>query len=60
MNPSNHFSFADFERVLANLENAFGNDMDRYLLLTGETGVGKTWLCRQLNTTLDRCRYRVL
>lgn len=60
MNHSNYFPFADFERVFENLENAFGNDMDRYLLLTGETGVGKTWLCRQLNTTLDRCRYRVL
>jgi type II secretory pathway predicted ATPase ExeA len=60
MNPSTYFAFADFSRVLENLENAFGNDMDRYLLLTGETGVGKTWLCRQLNADLDRCRQRVL
>jgi len=60
MNPTQHFAFADFARALENLENAFRNDKDRYLLLTGETGVGKTMLCRQLHTALDRCRYRVL
>jgi len=60
MNPSDYFAFADFARVLENLENAFLNDMEHYLLLTGETGVGKTRLCRQLNAALDRCRYRVL
>jgi type II secretory pathway predicted ATPase ExeA len=60
MNKTDYFAFADFARVLENLENAFRNENDRYLLLTGETGVGKTWLCRQLNTALDRCRHRVL
>ena len=60
MNPNTHFAFADFARVIENLENSFRNEADRYLLLTGQTGVGKTWLCRQLHTTLDRCRYRVL
>ena len=56
----NHFAFVDFARALENLENTFRNQQDRYLLLTGETGVGKTMLCRQMHTTLDRCRYRVL
>lgn len=60
MNPSSYFAFDDFARALENLENAFRNDNDRYLMLTGETGVGKTWLCRQLNNTLDRCRHRVV
>jgi len=60
MNPTHHFAFADFARALENLENTFRNNKDRYLLLTGETGVGKTMLCRQLHTALDRCRYRVL
>jgi type II secretory pathway predicted ATPase ExeA len=60
MNPTHHFAFADFVRVLENLENTFRHHHDRYLLLTGETGVGKTMLCRQLHAALDRCRYRVL
>jgi type II secretory pathway predicted ATPase ExeA len=60
MNPSSYFAFDDFARALENLQNAFGNENDRYLMLTGETGVGKTWLCRQLNNALDRCRHRVL
>jgi general secretion pathway protein A len=60
MNSTPYFAFTDFVRALENLENTFRNQQDRYLLLTGETGVGKTMLCRQLNTALDRCRYRVL
>ena len=60
MNPTAYFAFADFVRALENLENTFRNEADRYLLLTGETGVGKTMLCRQLSTALDRCRHRVL
>ncbi|MDP2643718.1 MAG: ATP-binding protein [Desulfobacterales bacterium] len=60
MNPTSHFAFADFVRTLENLENTLRNQQDRYLLLTGETGVGKTMLCRQLHTDLDRCRYRML
>jgi type II secretory pathway predicted ATPase ExeA len=60
MNPTTHFAFADFARTIENLENTFRNEADRYLLLTGQTGVGKTMLCRQLHSALDRCRYRVL
>jgi MSHA biogenesis protein MshM len=60
MNQTPYFAFSDFVRVLETLENTFRNQQDRYLLLTGETGVGKTMLCRKLHTTLDRCRYRVL
>ena len=41
MNPTTHFAFADFARAIENLENSFRNEADRYLLLTGETGVGK-------------------
>ncbi len=40
MNPTTHFAFADFARVIENLENTFRNETDRYLLLTGQTGVG--------------------
>lgn len=56
----NCFAFADFARALDILLNTFRNDDDRYLMLTGETGVGKTWLCRQLSAALDHCRHRVL
>jgi len=60
MEKTDYFAFVDFARARENLETAFKNENDRYLMLTGETGVGKTWLCRQLNTALDRCRHRVL
>ncbi len=60
MSPSRYFAFADFVRAFENLETTFRNEQDRYLLLTGDTGVGKTMLCRQLSNALDRCRYRIL
>lgn len=60
MNPSRYFAFTDFARVFDNLEAAFRNEQDTYVLLTGVTGVGKTMLCRQLHNSLDRCRYRIL
>lgn len=53
------FYFSDFAHSLETLGRAFGDDQDRYLLLTGETGTGKTMLCRELRTSIDRCRYRV-
>lgn len=60
MNPSQYFAFADFVRAFENLETSLCNEQDRYLLLTGVTGVGKTMLCRQLHNALDRCRYRII
>ena len=59
MNQTQPFPFADFVHTLETLENAFRSHEDHYLLLTGETGTGKTMLCRQLRHGLDRCRYRV-
>ena len=60
MNKTGYFAFTDFVRTLENLETTFCNEQDRYLLLTGDTGVGKTMLCRQLHQSLDRCRHRIL
>jgi len=60
MNQTQPFPFADFVDTLETLANAFRSHEDRYLLLTGETGTGKTMLCRQLRHGLDRCRYRVI
>jgi type II secretory pathway predicted ATPase ExeA len=60
MSPTKPFAFADFQRALENLQKAFRNEQERYLLLTGHTGTGKTMLCRQLRFGLDRCRYRIL
>jgi len=60
MNKTRYFAFADFVRALESLEATFRNEQERYLLLTGDTGVGKTMLCRLLHQSLDRCRYRIL
>lgn len=59
MKPTRYFAFADFARAFENLENTLRSEQDRYLLLTGDTGVGKTMLCRQLQQSLDRCRHRI-
>lgn len=60
MNKTQYFAFADFARALENLKTSFLNEQERYLLLTGDTGVGKTMLCRQLHQSLDRCRHRIV
>jgi type II secretory pathway predicted ATPase ExeA len=52
------FPFADFVRARENLERALTEGLDTYLLLSGETGTGKTALLRTLTQELDRYRYR--
>jgi len=52
------FPFADFVRARDSLERAFTEGLDTYLLLSGETGTGKTALVRELTKKLDRYRYR--
>jgi MSHA biogenesis protein MshM len=53
------FAFADFQRAHQNLQKTLDRQ-DPYLLLTGQTGTGKTMLCRQLRSGLDRCHFRLL
>ncbi|MFQ5601158.1 MAG: AAA family ATPase [Candidatus Krumholzibacteriia bacterium] len=54
------FPFADYCRARKALELALRDADDTYLLLTGETGSGKTALLQELTATLDRYRYRPL
>jgi len=59
MNPI-PYPFDDFLRAKRNLLNAMVQREDPFVLLTGDTGVGKTALLRQICSELDRIRYRVL
>jgi len=52
------FPFADYVRAQTHLEEALEQGDDTYLLLTGDTGTGKTALLRGLTRKLDRYRYR--
>ncbi len=54
------FPFRDFERARENLKTALGEQRETYVLLTGDTGTGKTALLRQLRSELDRTSCRVL
>ncbi len=54
------FLFSDFVRAKDVLQSALCDELETYLLLTGETGTGKTALMRQLRAELDRARFRVL
>jgi type II secretory pathway predicted ATPase ExeA len=54
------FPFADYLRARESLERAVRERNDTYLLLTGESGTGKTALLRDLQTAIDRHRYRSL
>jgi type II secretory pathway predicted ATPase ExeA len=53
------FPFRDFTRALDSLEAAIQRGDDPYLLLTADTGTGKTALLRGLRSRLDRCRFRL-
>jgi type II secretory pathway predicted ATPase ExeA len=57
---SSPFLFHDFTRTRDALQAALCDDEEAYILLTGETGTGKTALLRQLRSTIDRARYRVV
>lgn len=59
MNPS-AFPFADFVRAKEALSHALLELGESYVLLTGDTGTGKTALMRELRIGLDRAKYRVL
>jgi type II secretory pathway predicted ATPase ExeA len=59
MNKKEPFLFSDFKAALAELQAALERG-ERYLLLSGESGTGKTTLIRSLTRELDRCRYRPL
>ena len=54
------FPFRDFVRARDVLAEALVEEEESYLLLTGDSGTGKTQVLHQLRQDLDRCRYRVL
>ena len=54
------YPFRDFLRAKANLLRALVEHEEPFVLLTGDTGTGKTALLRQLRGELDRARHRVL
>lgn len=58
MNTTPH-SFADFRAAEAALRHAI-TARDRYVLLTGESGSGKTTVLRAVRDSLDRCQIRPL
>jgi type II secretory pathway predicted ATPase ExeA len=54
------YPFADYVRAREGLERALGESENTYLLLTGESGTGKTALVRDLQVAIDRHRHRSL
>lgn len=54
------YPFRDFVRAKTDLQQAIVELQETYVLLTGETGTGKTALLRGLRAELDRTRHRVL
>lgn len=53
------FEFQDFTRAAGVVERATCDGIDRYVLVTGETGSGKSSLMAELRRRLDRSRYRI-
>ncbi len=53
------FPYRDFTRVKDVVHDALCNLDETYILVTGETGTGKTALMSELRGNLDRARYRV-
>ena len=53
------FPYRDFVRVKDIVRTALCEQQEPYVLVTGETGTGKTMLLRELRADLDRARYRV-
>lgn len=54
------FAFHDFQRTKEALRAALCDQHESYVLLTGDTGTGKTALLRQLRAEIDRARFRIL
>jgi type II secretory pathway predicted ATPase ExeA len=54
------FPFQDFVRARQHLLGALLEPQEPFVLLTGDTGTGKTALLRELRSELDRARHRVL
>jgi len=53
------FLYRDFVRARDAVRTALCNLDETYVLVTGETGTGKTMLLRVLKADLDRARYRI-
>lgn len=54
------FPYRDFTRVKDAVHNALCELDETYVLVTGETGTGKTALLREVRSGLDRARHRTL
>jgi len=57
---SRPFPYRDFTRAGEAVRVALTELDEPYVLLTGETGTGKTALLRELRSELDRARFRVI
>jgi type II secretory pathway predicted ATPase ExeA len=59
VNPTEPFLFEDFSRAKSEISDAI-ESAQHFILLSGESGSGKTSLLRSLRQTLDRVRFRIL